>query len=43
MQILVNFGYKGNEKPSDEMWNRVINEAPKERRESIPLGNGVKN
>ena len=43
MQILMSFGYKGNERPSDEMWIRVLNEAPKERREAIPLGTGPKN
>ena len=43
MQILTMNGYKGNERPVQELWDKVLNLAPKERREPAYYGEKTKN
>ena len=43
MRILSTSGYRGNERPSQELWDKVLNLAPTERREPVYHDPGPKN
>ena len=43
MRISTTSGYRGNERPSQELWDKVLNLAPKERREPVYYGPGQRN